>query len=216
MTRRRGGRGGKRKTVKVLPMRNRKILAVDLCNTVAAVNAAIAAILGLGARWEWRTYDLRPAGVSDPDAWFRAHPGVFAEAEPMEGAVEALDTAVRCGWEVLYLTARPEWARGLSLEWLRRHGFPPGRLVMTADKARACLALRVSAAVEDSPNQIRSMSRVVSVYAPAQPYNGSRLEWRDIAKALGSPGNGSCSPLDRNSHGRREGKNASVPGENQL
>ncbi len=167
-----------------------RILAVDLCNTVAAVNAAIAAALGLGASWEWRAYDLRPAGVSDPDTWFRAHPEVFAEAVPVEGAVQALDMAVRGGWEIVYLTARPEWARKLSETWLKRHGFPAGELVMTQDKARACVCLGVRAAIEDAPEQIRSVSRVAPVIAVAQPYNGSQTTWGEIGKRLaGQAGN---------------------------
>ncbi|MEW6046918.1 MAG: hypothetical protein AB1609_10610 [Bacillota bacterium] len=161
-----------------------RVVAVDLCNTVAAVNAAIAACLGLGAGWVWETYSLEPAGIRDAEAWFRGHPEVFAEAEPVPGAAEALDGLAAAGWEIVYLTARPEWARGLSVEWLRRRGFPQGRLVMTQDKAAACTVLGISAAVEDSPEQIRALSRVVPVYAPAQPYNGSPLGWWEIVRML--------------------------------
>ncbi|MEW6048303.1 MAG: hypothetical protein AB1609_17815 [Bacillota bacterium] len=165
-----------------------RVVAVDLCNTVAAVNAAIAACLGLGAGWVWETYSLEPAGIRDAEAWFRGHPEVFAEAEPVPGAVEALDGLAATGWEIVYVTARPEWARWLSADWLRRHGFPRGRLVMTGDKARACLALGVSAAVEDAPEHIRAVSRVVPVYVPRQPYNGSRLGWPEICRALRGEG----------------------------
>lgn len=161
-----------------------RVVAVDLCNTVAAVNAAIAACLGLGPGWVWETYSLETAGIRNSDAWFQAHPEVFAEAEPVPGAAEALDGLAAAGWGIVYLTARPEWARGLSVEWLRKHGFPRGRLVTARDKARACAALGVSAAVDDAPEHIRALSRVVPVYPPAQPYNGSCLQWWEIVCML--------------------------------
>lgn len=162
----------------------KRLVAVDVCNTLARVNEAIAACLGLGSGWQWTTYDLRPAGIVDPESWFRLHPEVFAEALPLPGAQEALDAAASAGWEIAYVTARPDWAREITRSWLRRWGFPRGELVLAARKAPACAALGASLAVEDAPDQVRALRRVVPVCVIGHPYNGSGLTWQDVAVVL--------------------------------
>jgi hypothetical protein len=156
----------------------KRLVAVDVCDTLARVNEAIAACLGLGSGWRWTTHDLRPAGVAGPESWFRRHPEVFAEAVPLPGAQEALDAAASAGREIAYVTARSDWAR------LRRWGFPRGELVLAVRKAPACAALGASLAVEDAPDQVRDLRRVVPVRVIGHPYNGSRLTWRDVGAAL--------------------------------
>jgi phosphatidate phosphatase PAH1 len=48
----------------------------------------------------------------------------MATAHP--GASELLSTLSRRGFDVLYLTARPEWLLPRTREWLALRGFPPG------------------------------------------------------------------------------------------
>lgn len=169
-----------------------RVVAVDLCNTVAAVNEAIADCLGLGSKWRWKKYSLAPAGIRDEEAWFRAHPEVFAEALPLPGAAEVLGRVASAGWKIVYLSARPPWARGMSLEWLKKHGFPRGELVLTRDKAEACRRLGIRIVVEDAPHEVRSLRRVAQVAVIGQPYNGSRLGWPEVEQILaGMRGGGS-------------------------
>ncbi len=77
----------------------------------------------------------------DWDAFFRA----AADDPPLvKGVALALETAERC--ELAYLTGRPEHCRTDSVQWLRQHGLPAGRLLM---RARGTTAARAGSS---SPN----------------------------------------------------------------
>jgi len=64
--------------------------------------------------------------------------GFFAAAvddPPLaQGVALAQESAKEC--EVVYVTGRPERCRRDTLEWLRRHGLPTGRLVMRREGDR--------------------------------------------------------------------------------
>lgn len=165
-----------------------RVVVVDICNTLADVTGAVLACLGLPESARPRRYSLEGLGVREPDAWFLRHPEAFAEAAPLPGAADALDLAARSGWRVAYATARPDWAREVTLEWLREHGFPPGDLVTGADKPAVCLALRAALAVDDAPGEVRRLRRVVKVAVVGQPHNGSRATWAEIAGILAATG----------------------------
>jgi hypothetical protein len=81
-----------------------------------------------------RFVERRP---KDWDAFFAAAP----EDPPM---AEGLAVARRLAGdhEIVYLTGRPERCRADTVEWLERHGLPPGRLVMrrAGDRRPARLA----------------------------------------------------------------------------
>ena len=71
-----------------------------------------------------------------------------AEAHP--GAADMLWAFAERGYEIFYLTARPEWMAPLSREWLPLRGFPPGVLHTTLSKAGAL----GSAAVEYKSDEL--------------------------------------------------------------
>jgi hypothetical protein len=50
--------------------------------------------------------------------------GTFPPTHP--GAPEVFWALVRRGYDVMYLTARPEWLLGRTRQWLETRGFPPG------------------------------------------------------------------------------------------
>jgi len=67
----------------------------------------------------------------DWDAFFAAAPDDPPLAEGL-----AVVTRLTADHDVVYVTGRPERCRRDTLEWLRRHGLPTGRLVMRREGDR--------------------------------------------------------------------------------
>ena len=159
-------------------------IGVDICNTLADVNGAIAQVMGL-KNWHPKTYGLNTLGLA-PDQqrrFFQQHPQVFAEAQPLSGAQEALNK-LAANHEIRYVTSRPLWARKITQRWLQQHGFPDAQLVMGIPKIDAVVLLGLEAFVEDDPAEIKKLSRVIPVFSPAWSYNDSKLNWTDIEAML--------------------------------
>ena len=74
--------------------------------------------------------------VTGRDGRHKDWPAFFAAAgdDPLlaEGArtVHALAEA----YDIVYLSGRPEWLRTTTEQWLRRHGLPPGPVVLRPDR----------------------------------------------------------------------------------
>lgn len=58
---------------------------------------------------------------------------MLAEAEPVLDSVYALSILARLG-PVIYLTSRPQETKLATLQWLRKHGYPSGKIIFTQDK----------------------------------------------------------------------------------
>lgn len=144
-------------------------IGVDVCNTIADVNECIRQALNLPDAC-FKEYGLGKYGIDE--GWFLSHLEVFAEAKPLPGAVEALDILVSGGVEIYYVTARPEKARGITVEWLKRWGFPEARLIMTREKDKAARGLSLDLVVEDAPPEIEKLKKArVNTKVYRQPYN---------------------------------------------
>lgn len=155
-----------------------KVAAVDICNTIADVNAVLERLLG--RKPDASSY-YHPGLAPD---FFRRHAEeVFGAALPLPGAVEGV-RALAKWYRIIYLTARPEEARQVTLEWLRYWGFPEGELVMTRDKVRAAGELGVDLAIDDAPHELAALRRAVPVVlAKKQPYNAGlapAFEWTAV------------------------------------
>lgn len=72
--------------------------------------------------------DRRP---KDWDAFFAG----AAEDPPLDEGLK-LAGELGAGHELVYVTGRPERCRSDTEGWLRRHGLPPGRVVMRSDGDR--------------------------------------------------------------------------------
>lgn len=79
------------------------------------------------------------------------------DMEPVEHAKEALEKIASKGYEIVYLTARYEAfhadgreinMRRLTEEWLERHGFPDGRLMMNSHEKGLVFKSRSLASLE--------------------------------------------------------------------
>ncbi|MDI3256106.1 MAG: hypothetical protein QJR10_15200 [Bacillota bacterium] len=143
------------------------LVGFDICNTLADVEAEIERIAG--PRPEYTRY-FHPA-VSP--AFFEEHPEVFADAAPFTGAAEALQVLAASGKRVVYITARPQWARQLTLQWLEKHGFPAGEVICTQAKPDVIRQLGVSIYVEDAPRELQQLLVVpeLKVFRKWQPWN---------------------------------------------
>jgi hypothetical protein len=98
------------------------------------------------------------------------------------GAVSRLAmTAADQGWEVIFITSRPDTAGATvqvqSQRWLRRHGFElPTVCVVSASRGTVAAALSLDTVIDDSPENCVD----VSADSHAMPL----LVWRDAADRL--------------------------------
>lgn len=152
-------------------------IAIDIDNTIADINKTL---LGFVPGFDVKEYP-NPRVTTNT---FKKNPWIFTNSPPIEGAVEALNR-ISLHWEIVYLTARPKWARRITQSWLAKHGFPSGRLVLTENKKEAVIELGINLAIDDSPCEIRSLSKIIPVLIYAQPYNqmlehlGKRISWTE-------------------------------------
>ncbi len=155
-----------------------RLAAIDICNTIAGINAVLEKLLG--RKPNPSIYD-HPGLV--PDFFTANAEEVFGMALPLPGAVEGVKALAR-EYRLVYLTARPEEARRVTLEWLRYWGFPEGKLVMTQNKARAARELGVALAIDDAPHELAALRKAVPlVLAKQQPYNvglAPAFEWTAV------------------------------------
>lgn len=152
----------------------RSKIAVDLCNTLADVVAELEKLLGPNP--DPSHYQM-PGATAE---FFERHPEIFSGALPFPGAVETLHRIASQG-EIIYLSARPKWAREIFEEWLARWGFPSGKLVLTDRKAEVARGMGIVLAIDDAPHEIeRYRAAGIPVLVKAQPYNlgyPGRFEW---------------------------------------
>jgi len=162
-------------------MSRSKIIVVDLCDTLANVTQAVEGIYGP------RPDPLRffhPAVVSR-DYW--ADPGnriaheIFKYADPLPGAAREISRLAKI-FRVVYLTARPGWAKPVSESWLRLNKFPAAPIICSPDKYAWVQKICAVAAIEDNPDQILSLQQLVPVFVASQPWNeglGIQLNWAE-------------------------------------
>ncbi len=141
------------------------LLAVDICNTLADVNSQIAKALGPNPN---------PSVYFHPGVYpgfFEENPWVYKKAPPISGAAEVLQHLNQY-WDIVYLTARPEWAKAITADWLKKWGFPTCEIVCTKNKGAEAKSLSVAMAIEDAPHEIKALEKAkIPVLVHAQPYN---------------------------------------------
>lgn len=154
----------------------KKLIYVDICNTIADVNAEIEKILGPRPVPEEYFHPLAT------DGFFLKHPEVFIDAAPFPGAAQSLHRLIKdLNSDIVYISARPEWAKKITISWLKENGFPDGDLILSADKAAVAKDLYVSMAIEDAPFEIEKLKAAgIQVIVKSQPYNkkyGPQFLW---------------------------------------
>lgn len=125
-------------------------VAIDICNTIVDINSKIEE---KGYRRNRGAYFY----LGLPNDFFVKHLEVFRDAKPINGAVEALHRLVEAGNEIVYLTARPEVAKEVTL-WnlFEKNGFPKGEVVHSFNKASDFKRLNCDYAIDDAPAEIEN------------------------------------------------------------
>ncbi|WP_338826360.1 hypothetical protein MTBGP_11720 [Moorella thermoacetica] len=144
-------------------------IGVDLCNTVANVNAMLVMKFT-------RLSLTRYPDPEVPAGFFHTPEGLelLKKAWPFPWAAEALWFLASAGHEIIYLTSRPILAVNLTREWLAVNGFPRGALIFLprGDKALFARYYGIEWFFEDDPLEALRLNGVVSrVFVKIWPYN---------------------------------------------
>lgn len=147
---------------------DRMRIGVDICNTIANVNAEIL-----------RRYDVSLEVYPFPElppGFFSTPEGLtlLARAKPLPGAATVLEDYALHGHEIIYITSRPSIAANITQEWLTAHGFPRGSIVFLPRGYKKVLAAHYGIGLffEDDPIEASGLQEAVGqVYMPAWPYN---------------------------------------------
>lgn len=152
-------------------------ILIDICNTIADVSKAIEGVFGPVPEPLLFSHPKTPRIFWEREN--RIARKIFETAEPFEGAAEVLNQLSK-HYEILYLTARPQWAKKLTYNWLERHGFPAGEIVFTRDKYSWIKENGGLVMFEDDPRHIKIIQTLIPVLVHARPWNKgfeSRFEW---------------------------------------
>lgn len=102
------------------------VTLADICNTLADVNSLLAeAGFDVG---HYPSSNLPPGFFKTPEGL-----KVLAEAKPVPDSVHILNVFARLG-PVIYVTSRPRETKMATLQWLKKHGYPSGKIIFTQDK----------------------------------------------------------------------------------
>jgi hypothetical protein len=161
--------------------RFKNIVVVDLCDTLAQVTKAIEGIFGPCPD---PFVCFHPSVIKefwmDPDN--RIAQEIFKHADPLPGSTEGVRKIAR-SHQIVYLTARPEWARGISEKWLSQNGFPSAPVVCAQDKLNWVARNGAAWAIDDNPAQIKKLLSLVPVFVPSREWNiglGKQFKWEEL------------------------------------
>ncbi|QGP93401.1 hypothetical protein MGLY_28090 [Neomoorella glycerini] len=161
-------------------------IGVDLCNTVANVNAMLVMKFT-------RLSLTRYPDPEIPAGFFHIPEGLelLSKAQPFPYATGTLRFLASAGHEIIYLTSRPILAVNLTREWLAVNDFPSGTLMFLprGDKALFARYYGIDWFFEDDPLEALSLQGIVGqVFLKSWPYNygvqGQGIKkftsWREI------------------------------------
>lgn len=145
--------------------RRKRVVAFDICNTLADIVTVLD-----------NRFGLRPRGVYHhpkvTSATFIAYPMIYGEAKPYKLAA-ALVWFMSLFFEVVYITSRDESARTVTEFWLTAHHFPRKKVYYgVSNKANLAKELGVVLAFEDCPDEIRAYDMAgIKTIVPKRDYN---------------------------------------------
>ncbi|MGI6657796.1 MAG: 5' nucleotidase, NT5C type [Dethiobacteraceae bacterium] len=156
-------------------------IGIDICNTIADIITPLAGCLLKRGESDGLNEMLRHyhSPAVTPDI-FKENPDIFSRARPLKGAAECLHMLAK-EHELFYVTARPEWARQITEQWLRRNGFPKAPLIMSCNKPKVIAELGIDLMLEDAPHEIRGLRKICRVIVRKAPYNTEfpeRFSWK--------------------------------------
>lgn len=125
--------------------------------------------------FEWSEYQ-------NTEFWTKFYKLALTNTIPLAGVVETLSLLKRKGIALYFITARVEKYRELTLSWLKKHNIPMDNLIMSKNKAQACLENNIAIMVEDEPENCVSISEHIPVLCMSYPYNQHLEEVRNIKR----------------------------------
>lgn len=126
----------------------KKVFFVDICNTIANVNEQLN-LRGFQT-------DVYPSPI--PAEAFTDE--LFRQAKPIWTVINLVKRLVDQGYSLVYLTARSENIREVTLEWLKAYDLPVGPLIHTNGRLKGEIVMElvpvdwIAGAIEDSPHEI--------------------------------------------------------------
>jgi len=143
---------------------------VDLCNTIADINGQIERRFRVKAE----TYPVY--GI--PRNFFSLPGGLamFHKATPYFYSAEVLRNITRAGSEIIYVTTRPEKAADVTEKWIKKHGFPHGKIIFTSRERKADYIINtdISYVFEDDPlilSTLMQQTTIRRLFVKQWPYN---------------------------------------------
>ncbi|MDP4088502.1 MAG: hypothetical protein Q8930_04410 [Bacillota bacterium] len=107
--------------------------------------------------------------------WTKNYKHALTNTVPLPCAVEVISRLKGENVEIDIITARREGLREITINWLNRHGIPFDKLIMSREKAKACIESRIDLMIEDEPENCEAISEHTTVLCMAYKYN-ERLE----------------------------------------
>ncbi|GAF24679.1 uncharacterized conserved protein [Moorella thermoacetica Y72] len=161
-------------------------IGVDLCNTIANINAMLVMKFTRLSLTRYPDPEIPAGFFSTPEGL-----ELLSKAQPFPYAAVTLRFLASAGHEVIYLTSRPILAVNLTREWLAVNDFPCGALMFLPRGYKALFAryYGIDWFFEDDPQEALSLQGVVcKVFMKTWPYNygvqgpGIRkfISWREI------------------------------------
>lgn len=156
-----------------------KVIAVDICNTIANVVNELESRLGHNPK---PNLYFHP-GIKDKPNYFKENLDVFLDAKPIGKSAKILNELSLYN-EIVYITARPKIAEFVTRLWLRKYGYPMSKVYFTNNKVEIATRLGVDIAIDDAPFELeRYINAGFDVLTLEQIYNlgfPNRFVWKDI------------------------------------
>lgn len=109
--------------------------------------------------------------------WSKYYKVIMVMALPQPGVAQAISLLRSSGIEIYLITARMEKYRELTTEWLNKYNVQFDSLIMTSEKAKACVKNQIDLMVEDEPENCESIAEYTPVLCMTYKYN-EHLEGR--------------------------------------
>lgn len=117
--------------------------------------------------------------------WTKYYTLSLERTRPLPGARETIDELKRKGVKIYLITARKERYREITLNWLKHHQIPFDKLIMTSEKADACVENQIDLMVEDESENCKSISNKIKVLCMSYKYNEELESVKNIVRVSG-------------------------------
>lgn len=126
--------------------------------------------------WDTHLY-VKPECGKKIYSYFR--PKMFAELEPIAGAIPALRKLVEAGHEVVFVTASPHGCADAKFAWAKKHCPFIDEVIMSHKK----YLVHGDVLIDDSPKNIKAYRTVhpnANIFTIAYPYNKDVAKYTDL------------------------------------